>query len=148
MIEILNHYSFSFPSTIVTFHLAEGPGGFIEAISNFRKNSNDIYYGMTLLEGEEDVPKWKKTEIYLNIHKNIILEYGIDNTGNLYHKSNIEYIYDKYKHTIDFVTGDGGFDYSIDFNKQEENSLNLIFSQILFAICIQKKGGSFVLKLF
>jgi len=148
MIEILNHYSFSFPSTIITFHLAEGPGGFIEAISNFRKNSNDIYYGMTLLEGEEDVPKWKKTEIYLNIHKNIILEYGIDNTGNLYHKSNLEYIYDKYKHTIDFVTGDGGFDYSLDFNKQEENSLNLIFSQILFAICIQKKGGSFVLKLF
>ena len=148
MIEILNHYSFSFPSTIISFHLAEGPGGFIEAISNYRKNNDDIYYGMTLIEGQDNIPKWKKKELYLNIHKNIILEYGIDNTGNLYNKPNLEYVYNKYKHSIDFVTGDGGFDYSMDFNKQEEKSLNLIFSQILFAICIQKKGGSFVLKLF
>ena len=48
---------------------------------------------------------------------------------------------------MDFVTGDGGFDYSINFNQQEEDSLNLIYAQILFAI-ILKKGGSFVLKLF
>lgn len=143
MIEILNHYYFSFPTHMISFHLAEGPGGFIEALSNYRKNTNDTYYGMTLMEDKEDIPKWKRKEIYLNIHKNIQLEYG-----NLYHKSNLEYVYDKYKHSIDFVTGDGGFDYSMDFNKQEENSLNLIFSQILFAMCIQKKGGSFVLKLF
>lgn len=148
MIEILNHYSFSFPETMTSFHLAEGPGGFIEALSNYRNNIKDTYYGMTLMEDKNDVPKWKKKEIYLNIHKNIILEYGKDDTGNLYHKSNLEYVYQTYKHSIDFVTGDGGFDYSIDFNKQEENSLNLIFSQILFAMCIQKKGGSFVLKLF
>ena len=148
MIEILNHYSFSFPDTMVSFHLAEGPGGFIEALSNYRKNPKDTYYGMTLMEDKDDIPKWKKKEIYLNIHKNIQLEYGADHTGNLYHKSNIEYVYDRYKHSIDFVTGDGGFDYSMDFNKQEENSLNLIFSQILVAMCIQKKGGSFVLKLF
>ena len=49
---------------------------------------------------------------------------------------------------MDFVTGDGGFDYSINFNQQEEDSLNLIYAQILFAIILQKKGGSFVLKLF
>ena len=148
MIEILNHYSFAFPDTMTSFHLAEGPGGFIEALSNYRKNPTDTYYGMTLMEDKDDIPKWKKKEIYLNIHKNIQLEYGSDNTGNLYHKSNIKYVYDTYKHSIDFVTGDGGFDYSMDFNKQEENSLNLIFSQILVAMCIQKKGGSFVLKLF
>jgi cap1 methyltransferase len=148
MIEILNHYSFSFPDTMRSFHLAEGPGGFIEALSNYRNNSKDVYYGMTLMEEKNDIPKWKKNEIYLDIHKHISLEYGGDNTGNLYHKTNLEYVYNKYKHSIDFVTGDGGFDYSIDFNKQEEHSLNLIFSQICFAMCVQKKGGSFVLKLF
>ena len=37
---------------------------------------------------------------------------------------------------------------SIDFNKQEESSLNLIFAEICFAIILQKKGGSFVLKVF
>jgi 23S rRNA U2552 (ribose-2'-O)-methylase RlmE/FtsJ len=148
MIEILNHYSFSFPDTMISFHLAEGPGGFIEALSNYRNNPKDVYYGMTLMEERNDIPKWKKNEIYLDIHKHISLEYGHDNTGNLYHKTNLEYVYNKYKHSIDFVTGDGGFDYSMDFNKQEEHSLNLIFSQICFAMCLQKKGGSFVLKLF
>ena len=33
---------------IKTFHLAEGPGGFIEAICNLRSNIQDNYYGMTL----------------------------------------------------------------------------------------------------
>jgi len=148
MIEILNHYSFYFPTNMVSFHLAEGPGGFIEALSSYRRNENDTYHGMTLIDERNDTPKWKRNEIYLNIHKNIHLEYGKDKTGNLYNKDNLEHVYKTYKHSIDFVTGDGGFDYSIDYNKQEENSLNLIFAQILFAMCIQKKGGSFVLKMF
>lgn len=148
MIEILHHYSFHFPDVMTTFHLAEGPGGFIEAIANYRKNEKDTYYGMTLISERENIPKWKKNEVYLNLHKNIILEYGKDRTGNLYSKENLQYVYERYKHSIDFVTGDGGFDYSDDFNKQEENSLNLIFAQIVFAMCVQKKGGSFVLKLF
>ena len=146
MIEILYHYSFYFPDSMVSFHLAEGPGGFIEALSNYRNNDKDIYYGMTLMA--EDIPKWKHGDIYLKLHKNIILEYGEDKTGNLYSKKNLESIYSAHKHSIDFVTGDGGMDFSNDFNKQEESSLNLIFAQIVFAMCIQKKGGSFVLKLF
>lgn len=148
MIEILNHYNFYFPNYINSFHLAEGPGGFIEALSYFRKNEYDTYYGMTLINNSNDVPKWKKNEIYLSIHKNIVLEYGKDKTGNLYSKENLLYIYDKYKHSMNFITGDGGFDYSVNFNYQEEDSLNLIFSQIIYAICLQKKNGSFVLKLF
>lgn len=148
LIEILNHYSFNFPKEMNSFHLAEGPGGFIEALSYYRKNVKDNYIGMTLMDKSEDVPKWKKYETYLSIHKNITLEYGKDKTGNLYHKDNLLYIYEKYKHSMDFVTGDGGFDYSINFNQQEEDSLNLIYAQILFAIILQKKGGSFVLKLF
>jgi len=148
MIEILNHYSFKFPNIMSSFHLAEGPGGFIEAISYYRKNKQDKYYGMTLMDEKENIPKWKRHEVYLNMHKNIHLEYGVDNTGNLYHKKNLEYIYGKYKHSMDLVTGDGGFDFSTDFNKQEENSLNLVLAQIVFAMCLQKKGGSFVLKMF
>ena len=34
---------------IKTFHIAEGPGGFIEATSVIRNNTNDKYYGMTLM---------------------------------------------------------------------------------------------------
>jgi len=148
MIEILHNYNFSFNETIKTFHLAEGPGGFIEAIKYIRNNDNDMYYGMTLMEGDKFVPKWDKSTYFLNKSPNVIIEKGIDMTGNLYNIENLEYIYKKYKHSMDFITGDGGFDFSIDFNKQEENSLNLIVAEIFFAIILQKKGGSFVLKVF
>ena len=145
MIEILNHYNFKLPNNMKSFHLAEGPGGFIEALSYYRNNIQDIYYGMTLIDKNPSIPKWKKNVQSLS-NKNVILEYGFDKTGNLYNKNNLIYIYKKYKHSIDFITGDGGFDFSLNFNNQEENSLNLLFCQILFAISIQKKEGSFVIK--
>jgi 23S rRNA U2552 (ribose-2'-O)-methylase RlmE/FtsJ len=148
MVEILNNFNFSFGKEIESFHLAEGPGGFIEALQYVRNNKNDKYYGMTLMTGEKDVPKWDKSNYYLNNNKNVIIEKGADNTGNLYNIENLMYIYNNYKHTKDFITADGGFDFSIDFNKQEETSLNLIFAEICFAIILQKKGGSFVLKVF
>jgi 23S rRNA U2552 (ribose-2'-O)-methylase RlmE/FtsJ len=148
MIEILNNFNFSFNKDIESFHLAEGPGGFIEALQYVRNNPNDKYYGMTLMVGDKDVPKWDKSNYYLNKNPNIIIEKGADGTGNLYNIDNLMYIYNNFKHTKDFITGDGGFDFSIDFNKQEESSLNLIFAEICFAIVLQKKGGSFVLKVF
>jgi 23S rRNA U2552 (ribose-2'-O)-methylase RlmE/FtsJ len=150
MIEILNNYNFNFPfsEAIQSFHLAEGPGGFIEALNYIRHNHNDTYYGITLMNDDKDTPKWNKCEKYLNQNKHIKLEYGIDGTGNLYHYDNLRYVHDTYNGKIDFITADGGFDFSIDFNKQEENSLNLIFAEICFAITMQKTGGSFVLKVF
>ena len=148
MIEIINHYKFSFPKHMKSFHLAEGPGGFIEALQYVRQNDYDMYYGMTLMTGDKDIPKWDKSSHYLNKHSNIIIEKGGDQTGNLYSLENLLYIKKHYKNSIDFVTGDGGFDFSIDFNKQEESSLNLIFAEICFALIIQKKGGTFILKVF
>ena len=150
MIEILNNYNFNFPfpDSIKSFHLAEGPGGFIEALNYIRHNSNDTYYGMTLMNDDKDTPKWNKCERYLNDNPHIKLEYGADGTGNLYHYDNLIYVNENYGGMIDFITADGGFDFSLDFNKQEENSLNLIFSEICFAVMMQKAGGSFVLKVF
>jgi 23S rRNA U2552 (ribose-2'-O)-methylase RlmE/FtsJ len=131
-----------------TFHLAEGPGGFIEAIEYLRENSEDIYYGMTLIDDNDNIPGWKKSKYFLNKHPNIIIESGGDNTGNLFHKENLLYCYEKYKNSMDLITGDGGFDFSIDFNKQEILSCKLIFCQICYAIAMQKKGGTFILKIF
>uniref|UniRef100_A0A6C0ETD7 Ribosomal RNA methyltransferase FtsJ domain-containing protein n=1 Tax=viral metagenome TaxID=1070528 RepID=A0A6C0ETD7_9ZZZZ len=148
MIEILHNFNFNFGKTIHSFHLAEGPGGFIEAISYFRKNKSDLYYGITLMDEEQSVPKWSKSDFFLSKNPNIIIEKGIDQTGNLYNVENLIYMNEKYKNSMDFITGDGGFDFSIDFNKQEENSLKLIFCEICFAMVLQKKGGSFVLKVF
>lgn len=49
---------------------------------------------------------------------------------------------------MDFITGDGGFDFSVDFNKQEISISKLLFAQVIYAIVLQKKNGSFVLKVF
>ena len=135
--------------SINSFHLAEGPGGFIEAIEYMRKNNNDKYYGMTLIDNNNDnVPGWNKGKYFLSKHKNIIIENGIDKTGNLFSIDNLWHCYHKYNNTMDLITGDGGFDFSNDFNKQEILCINLVFCQICYAIAIQKKGGSFVLKIF
>lgn len=133
---------------INTFHLAEGPGGFIEAIEWFRNNPNDKYYGMTLISNDNNVPGWKKSSHFLSKHKNVIIETGISKNGDLSDKKNLLYCLDKYRNTMDFVTGDGGFDFSIDFNKQESMCIKLLYYQISFALAIQKKGGNFILKVF
>ena len=104
---------------------------------------------MTLLdENNDNVPGWNKCKHFLSKHKNIIIEKGADKTGNLFNVDNLWHCYNKYKNSMDLITGDGGFDFSLDFNKQENLSINLIFSQICYAIAMQKKYGSFVLKIF
>jgi hypothetical protein len=55
MIEIINHYNFYFDKNIKSFHLAEGPGGFIEALQYVRNNDYDMYYGITLMVGNKAV---------------------------------------------------------------------------------------------
>ena len=118
MIEICNvlHILDNVKSSLKSFHLAEGPGGFIEAIDMLRNNKNDIYYGMTLIDDNSDfVPGWKKSDALLKKNKNIIIEKGKDKTGNLFNYDNLLYCSNKYKGTIDIVTADGGFDFSIDF---------------------------------
>ena len=55
--------------------------------------------------------------------------------------------YNKYKNSCDLVTADGGFDFTIDFNKQEFSSLKLIYAQCAFAFSCQKYGGNFFIKM-
>ena len=45
---------------------------------------------------------------------------------------------------MDFLTGDGGFDFSIDYEKQEIASTKLVLAQIIYALMTQKLGGNFV----
>jgi len=149
MIEICSVFSlYGNDSSIKSFHLAEGPCGFIEALIYMRKNSLDKYYGMTLISNNNDIPSWKKSQLFIRRHTNIIIENGIDNTGNLMNKENLLDCLKKYNNTFDIVTGDGGFDFSVNFNNQETSSVNLIFAQICFALAIQKYNGNFILKMF
>jgi 23S rRNA U2552 (ribose-2'-O)-methylase RlmE/FtsJ len=132
-----------------TFHLAEGPGGFIEAVVKMRKNPKDIYYGMTLInEDDYNVPGWNKSRNFLEQNKNVIIEYGKDGRGDLMEPTNFLHCYDMYKNSMNLITADGGFDFSYDFNNQETECVKLIFCQICFAIAMQKVGGTFLIKFF
>ena len=149
MIEIVDTFSFLTEKTkIKSFHLAEGPGGFIEAFNYIRHNKEDLYYGMTLLSDDINIPSWKRASQLLNNNPNIIIEYGASKTGDLFLKENLTYCYKKYYNSMDYITGDGGFDFSNDFNNQEDISFKLILSQIFFALVMQKTGGNFILKMF
>jgi len=151
MIEIMHSFRIEFQcKNIRTFHLAEGPGGFIEAIANLRNNANDIYIGISLLDDKSDpnIPAWKKSQQFLNNHKNVYIETGADNTGNILTMENFESCKENYASSMELVTADGGFDFSMDFNKQEINIAKLLFAQICYALILQKKKGCFILKMF
>jgi len=145
---------------IRTFHLAEAPGGFIEAIGRMRKSKNedvskhDRYTGMTLLDDTNaSIPIWKKGDFMFDFADNILLENGADGTGNILSLANFEHVCSPHSNNgyvgnMDVVTADGGFDFSTDFNQQEIAIGKLLFAQIAYAVCMQKQGGSFILKIF
>lgn len=131
--------------------LAEGPGGFLEAALNYRKKYFSIIddiYGITLKSSNKDVPGWKKANDFLNSNTNIIISYGKDETGNIYNLENIKHFANLIRRKAFLVTADGGFDFSIDFNKQEQLSYRIIFCEIVMALSIQELNGTFVCKFF
>ncbi len=151
MIEIVDIFKlYTNNNNIECFHLAEGPGGFIEAMIRKRNNQNDKYVGMTLLNDKNDIniPAWKKSNLFLQENPNVHIEIGQDKTGNILSYKNLLHCKNKYTKKFDFITGDGGFDFSLDFDNQEINITQLLFAQMTYALNLQKKEGSFVLKMF
>ena len=150
--------------------LAEGPGGFIECFVNHRRscfqNTFDHIYCITLKSSttgnscnkkhpQNITPEWDKIQKLLSERKktkaNIILSYGKDGTGNLYNLQNIKYFRNqvlKDGGQVDLVSGDGGLDYSENFNFQEQMSFHLIFCEVVSALSVLKNDGSFILKIF
>lgn len=135
---------------IKCFHIAEGPGGFIEAFVNRRENEDDQYIGMTLLEDKNDIniPTWNKSVDFLVKNENVYIEKGFDGTGDILKMDNFDDVLQKYGSSCHIVTADGGFDFSSDFNNQENVMSKLLIAQVVYALCTQSKNGHFVLKIF
>lgn len=145
-LKLLDYYP---TNNFVSFHFAEGPGGFIEAIKYLRDNLNDKYYGMTLIDKDNlSIPGWKKSADFLNDNPNIKLWYGKTGNGDILNCENLIECYNQFHSKCQFVTGDGGFDFTSNFKNQETVSLKLSFAQCAYAFACQKKGGDFILKLF
>ena len=129
--------------------LAEGPGGFIEAFGFYRRKfflrNNDIIHCITLKDlDNSNVPGWKNITGY-----KYNISWGADGTGDLYKLENIINFSNLFKHNkADLVTGDGGFDFSMDYTNQEISAQKLIFCEIVTGLSILKGGGNMVIKIF
>ena len=139
-----------------SLHLAEGPGGFIEAIIYLRKtyisddNYSDIHYGITLIDPANEIPSWKRSCEFLQEHHNVHILTGADGTGDLYSIDNLKYLAQRFKYNkVDLVTADGGFDFSVGgYNTQEHMASKLIFAEIIGAMCVLQHMGTFICKFF
>ena len=155
LIEIMNYFNMLLEyeqTSIKSFHLAEGPGGFIEAIAYLRNNLGykDEHWGLTLLENKYGIPNWNKlqTKIRKGSIKNVNFFMGKENKGDLYDYENFLKCADEHRNSCDFMTADGGFDFSLNFADQEKVAVKLLLVQILYALILQKKNGSFIIKFF
>jgi len=129
--------------------MAEGPGGFIQnLLYNCNKKNIQInnLYGITLLSDTTDIPYWCPIIINNNI---VTCLDGNDKTGNICNIDNQnDFISKINKRTCDIITADGGIDYTNNYNEQESDSYQFIYSEILIALQIQKNKGSFIIKMF
>lgn len=132
------------PTPMKAVFLAEGPGGFFEAFHRKRESICDECHGITLRSCSKTIPDWKTSR-----RLPLKISYGKDGTGNLYNIDNIiSFAEEVGQGSVDLVTADGGFDFSSDFNNQEDQSLRLIVSEITAALYLQKDGGKFLLKIY
>ena len=141
-----------------TAHSAEGPGGFLEAIQDRVMASNGQkaipMIAMTLKSTERTVPGWRKSQSFLHSYPEVHITYGQDNTGNLYSLANqdaftaaaAEHLKPTGKATV--YTADGGFDFSADFNGQENTVQRLLVAEALAGLTTLAPGGTMILKLF
>jgi len=129
-----------------TAHSAEGPGGFLEAIQD-RSPKKIPMTAMTLKSTERTVPGWRKSNAFLQTHPQIHITYGADGTGNLYNLANQD-AFAVSARPADIYTADGGFDFSADFNGQENTVHRLLIAEALAGLTTLRAGGTMILKLF
>ena len=134
------------------FHLAEAPGGFIDAIIylNTKNNTRDIdnRYNAISLISDNNIPSWNKLINKYNnkINNNIFLL--TDFNGDLYNVNMYDLVYKNYSNSTEFITADGGINLFEEYNNQEALVTKLILLECIYAIIIQKKHGNFILKIF
>jgi len=139
-------------SATATAHSAEGPGGFLEAIQDRVTERGAIpMIAMTLKSTERTVPGWRKSHAFLQRYPDVHITYGHDHTGNLYSLANQDAFASYATEKIgkaDVYTADGGFDFSADFNGQENTVQRLLIAEALAGLTTLKQGGTMILKLF
>jgi len=135
---------------IRTAHLAEAPGGFIQAVALYRQKffkaadvNKDTYHTISLKpKGSKSIPNFKNTMLE-KIKQITICDIEDCNIMRMSVQKKLAQETDN----VHFITADGGFEWR-DENYQEQEAYKLLLGEILSAVRLQGKGGSFVLKIF
>lgn len=139
--------------------LAEGPGGMAQSVINYREKyskfaKSDNYFAITLRQGSQESTRWgekypqlKKVKINYGDKK-----YGGDEDGDLLKTNNIIAFAKFVGEKVDLITADGAV-FVDDSVRQmgvhrEEIHYSLLFDEIVGALCLQKNGGSFIMKIY
>ena len=154
MVEMLDliHF-FKNMENIRSAHVCEGPGGFIEALfeESAKKNKKIITsVAMTLKSKQTNVPGWKRASQFLKKNRCIHILYGEDDTGNIMKPANQQFFIDYCNQLkgMNIFTADGGFDFSYDYENQEQLIFPLLVASTKIGFEVLKKGGVFILKFF
>ena len=168
MIEMLHVCKFwssiSPTKPFVSAHICEGPGGFLQNIveqAKILKLPIKGLYAMTLKPTKSHIPGWRRSIGFLRKHPQIQLEYGADDTGNILLPANQKAFCDRVKGSnasgaaagpsqgqAQIFTADGGFDFSVDYSKQEESAFPLLLASFTIGLKCLAKGGTMIIKLF
>lgn len=144
--------------SFVSGNIAEGPGGFINAVVDWRRKYGKDYesnkvFGITLVSHVESL--LFESEIaqtfmkkYRNDLKIVTISKGANGTGDINKLENILDFKKHFKKKADFVSGDGGINTDTHKEVQEAMSSQLLYNQIITALTIQKKKGNAVIKCY
>lgn len=155
MLDIINYFNIIKTENIRAAHVCEGPGGFIEALADEACRNKKVHtsIAMTLHSKQTNVPGWSRASRFLQKNRNVRILYGKDNTGNIMKSENQQYFIDycinpSYGGKMNIFTADGGFDFSLDYSKQEQMIYPLLVASTKIGFEVLKRGGVFILKIF
>jgi 23S rRNA U2552 (ribose-2'-O)-methylase RlmE/FtsJ len=157
LIEILQaiHFYEEMPKEVQMLrsaHVAEGPGGFIQAFiemsENVRKKVKHVD-AITLRSDKQFIPGWKKAYNFLKKYNDIIkINYGKDGSGDIYIKENRDFFISEIQQKVHLFTADGGFDFSVDYSQQEKQIFKLLVASFLICFEVLTMNGYCIIKLF
>lgn len=150
MLDILDFWKNVKQKSFRSAHVCEGPGGFIQATIQQlceRRIPINAIYAMTLRPAKSHIPGWRRSIQFLKTYPQIQLEYGSDDTGNILSLENQRSFTDKAS-SCQLFTADGGFDFSIDYTKQEEMAFPLLLASFTIGLRCLARGGTMIIKIF
>ena len=156
MIEMMRFMEFfeSLPKQqpkIRSAHIAEGPGGFIQALVELCERNKKILHSataMTLKPVDQRVPGWRRATNFLRNHREVRLHFGADGTGDVYKLENQDSFVEATTQSVNIFTADGGFDFSVNYDIQERRVFHLLVSSAVTGLRCLAADGVFILKIF